>query len=287
MAYDVTKLTKLSALKALAEKVQSDYATKTTVSNLEARINEIVATGGEPNAINKILVNGVEQTISGDKGVDITVPTKVSEISNDSKYQTDTQVAASIQAAIAATGHATFVKVDAVPTADAAEDNVLYLVMNSKTKHYDIYAKVGTEVLLIDDTTVDLTAYSTTEQMNTAISEAIAALNIGQYATVTVVNGVITRVEALEGKVTTLEEKVSALETKDTELANADTALGNRIKDLEDVGATKVEKSDTNGNIKIDGVETVVYTEPSDVVHGSIATDAEVTEMLNEVFAAE
>lgn len=49
MAYDTSKLTKLAALKALAQKVESDYATKTSVSNLEQRINEIVATGGEPN----------------------------------------------------------------------------------------------------------------------------------------------------------------------------------------------------------------------------------------------
>ena len=51
-------------------------------------------------------------------------------------------------------------------------------------------------------------------------------------------------------------------------------------------GATKVEASETNGNVKINGVDTKVYTEPSDVVHGAIATDTEVTEMLNEVFAA-
>ena len=49
-------------------------------------------------------------------------------------------------------------------------------------------------------------------------------------------------------------------------------------------GATKVEASETNGNIKINGTETTVYTEPSDVVHGAVATDGEVTEMLNEVF---
>ena len=49
-------------------------------------------------------------------------------------------------------------------------------------------------------------------------------------------------------------------------------------------GATKVEKSTINGNIKINGTEATVYTEPADVVHGAIATDTEVTEMLNEVF---
>ena len=50
--------------------------------------------------------------------------------------------------------------------------------------------------------------------------------------------------------------------------------------------ATKVEKSNTNGNVKINGAETVVYTLPQDVVKGQIATSQEVTEMLNEVFAS-
>ena len=50
--------------------------------------------------------------------------------------------------------------------------------------------------------------------------------------------------------------------------------------------ATRAEKSATNGNIKINGVETQVYKEPSDVVHGSIASTEDVTAMLNEVFGA-
>ena len=35
------------------------------------------------------------------------------------------------------------------------------------------------------------------------------------------------------------------------------------IDALKKVGATKVEKSDTNGNIKINGAETTVYTHPA------------------------
>ncbi len=42
-------------------------------------------------------------------------------------------------------------------------------------------------------------------------------------------------------------------------------------------GATKVEASETVGNIKINGVETTLF---------NVATDAEVTEMLNGVFGA-
>lgn len=77
------------------------------------------------------------------------------------------------EAKIAAAGHATFKKVDAVPALEAAEDNVLYLVMNADTGFYDIYAKVDNAVVRLDDVSVNLDAYSTTEEMNTAISEAV------------------------------------------------------------------------------------------------------------------
>lgn len=67
--------------------------------------------------------------------------------------------------AIAATGHAHFEKVEAVPDAGTAKENVLYLVLNSKTQHYDIYAKVEGAVVRLDDTTVDLSGYATKEQL--------------------------------------------------------------------------------------------------------------------------
>lgn len=44
------------------------------------------------------------------------------------------------------------------------------------------------------------------------------------------------------------------------------TAMGTRVKALEDVGATKVEASETNGNIKINGTETPVYVLPASVL---------------------
>ena len=50
---------------------------ETAVGNLETRFDEIVAVGGEPNAINKIQVNGSELTITN-KTVNIEVPTSIS-----------------------------------------------------------------------------------------------------------------------------------------------------------------------------------------------------------------
>lgn len=93
------------------------------------------------------------------------LPTKLSELENDSKFQSESEVSTAIQTAIAATGHASFEVAESVPTADSAKENVLYLVMNSETGHYDIYALVSGEVVLLDDTTVDLTGYLTSEDI--------------------------------------------------------------------------------------------------------------------------
>ena len=72
------------------------------------------------------------------------------------------QTAEQVQAAIAASGHAHFEVAETDPTAEGfeAQANVMYLYMNSKTKHYDIYAKVGESVVLLDDTTVDMSEYA-------------------------------------------------------------------------------------------------------------------------------
>ena len=164
-------------------------------------------------------------------------------------YQTSAQVQSAIQAAIAATGHAHFEKVDTVPTAETAEENVLYLVMNAITGHYDIYALVSGKVELIDDTTVDLSNYSTTEQMNAAIAAAVEALNIGDYAKAADLVAAIARITALE-------EKFPNYYTKD----EIDAKLEGYATDDEAAAAA------------------------SAAVEAATASDEEVTAMLNEVF---
>lgn len=115
---------------------------------------------------------------------DVIVPTKVSDLANDSDFQTGDDVATAIASAIAATGHASFKKVDSVPTADTAVDNVLYLVMNSATNHYDIYAKVGNEVVLLDDTTVDLSGYATKTELDGKVDKVDGkGLSTNDYTT--------------------------------------------------------------------------------------------------------
>lgn len=98
------------------------------------------------------------------------------------------------------------------------------------------------------------------------IDEAIAALQIDDYAKATDLAAAVARIGTAEGKITTLEGKVKAIEDKN-------------ISD----GANKVEASTTNGNIKIDGVETIVYTHPaehtiSEVTGLQTALDAKATQ---------
>lgn len=72
---------------------------------------------------------------------------------------------------------------------------------------------------------------------------------------------------------------IDALKIGDYAKATDLTALAARVKAIEDkkisTGANKVEKSTTNGNIKIDGTETVVYAHPGTGTnpHGTTASD--------------
>ncbi len=143
MADNLEKITKLKALQVLALKLKSDYALKSDVSNLANRVGTL-------------------------EGLDI--PGRVSQLTNDSNFQSGAQVEGSIKKAIAESGHAIFRRADAVPTAKEAQDNILYLVMNSNTGHYDIYAKVNGTVVRLDDTTVDLSGYVTAETLNSSLT---------------------------------------------------------------------------------------------------------------------
>ena len=153
--YDINHITKLGHLQKLAQKENQK------AKALAARVDALERVGAQANVIETVKVNGTAQTIASDKSVNITVPTKTSQLANDSTFQTSAQVVAAINTAISKSGHASFQKVDAVPEVDTAQENILYLVMNTTTKHYDIYAKIKGDgdrytMELLDDTTVDL-----------------------------------------------------------------------------------------------------------------------------------
>ena len=276
MAYNEEKLARLKHLKQVAQKAKAESDAVAT------RVKALENVGAQANKIESIKVNGTAQTIDSDKSVNITVPTKTSQLNNDSTFQTSAQVVAAINTAISKSGHASFQKVDAVPKADAAQENILYLVMNTTTKHYDIYAKIKGDgdsytMELLDDTTVDLSGkvdkvegkglstndYTTAEKTklagiaegaNNYVHPSYTAKTSGLYKVTVDATGHVSAVAAV---------------TKDDI-----TALGIPGRDTTYPEATpaKAGLMSAADKSKLDGM--------------TIATDAEVTEMLTEVFGA-
>lgn len=276
MAYNEEKLARLKHLKQLAQKAKAESDAVAT------RVKSLEDAGAQANKIESIKVNGTAQTIDPDKSVNITVPTKTSQLNNDSTFQTSAQVVAAINTAISKSGHASFQKVDAVPKADAAQENILYLVMNTTTKHYDIYAKIkgssdSYTMELLDDTTVDLSGkvdkvagkglstndYTTAEKTKLAgiaegankyVHPSYTAKTSGLYKVTVDATGHVSAVAAVtKGDITAL-----GIPGQDTTYPEATTAKAGLM--------SAADKS------KLDGM--------------TIATDAEVSEMLAEVFGA-
>lgn len=273
MAYNEKHLAKLADLKALGTKQ------KEVADALAERIDTLEGVGSQANVIETIKVNGTAQAIK-DKAVDITVPTKTSQLENDKKFQTDTEVSSAIQTAISKSGHASYQKVSAVPAVDAAQENILYLVMNTTTKHYDIYAKIKGDgdtytMEQLDDTTVDLSGkvdkvagkglstndYTTAEKTKLAgiaegankyVHPSYTAKTSGLYKVTVDATGHVSAVAAVtKGDITAL-----GIPGQDTTYPEATTAKAGLM--------SAADKS------KLDGM--------------TIATDAEVSEMLAEVY---
>ena len=77
---------KLSQLEAFSTKVVTDFAA------LTARVQSLERAGGQPNIIEKILVNGIQLAVDGNKAVNFSVPTKTSQLENDTDLQNGTEV---------------------------------------------------------------------------------------------------------------------------------------------------------------------------------------------------
>lgn len=159
---------------------------------------------------------------------------------------TATAITEAIQTAIAATGHASFKKVNEVPTVETAQDNILYLVMNADTGFYDIYAKVDTEVVRLDDVSINLDDYSTTEQMNAAIASAIA-----------------NKVDKVDGKGLSTEDFTTTL--KEKLIALPEGAEANYIKSVSDEFTVSTE-----GKLEVKEVAPAKVTGLSNALAGKV-----------------
>ena len=121
-------------IEALADGRIADSISSSATSSI-ANKQYVIDNGGK---IDTIKVNGTAQTIVN-KAVDITVPTKTSDLTNDSDYQDETEVQALIDAALADITGIDFQVVDTLPASGVK--GTIYLVPNSgsASNSYDEY----------------------------------------------------------------------------------------------------------------------------------------------------
>ena len=232
---------------------------------------------------------------TANKVIDISVPTKTSDLQNDSSFitntvdnlanyylksqtYTQTEVDALIDAAI----NGRFQKVNVLPA--TGEPNVIYLVPKATpetSNACDEYIWQDNAWELIGSTDIDLSGYVTDDELNTALADYLttSAFNtaIANYYTKTEVGNLLDeKVDKVSGKglstydydatakeivdsvTTNLAGKVDKINGKGLSTEDYTTTEKNKLAGIS-TGANKVESSTTNGNIKIDGTETQVY----------------------------
>ena len=158
MAYNEEKLARLKHLKQLAQKAKAESDAVAT------RVKALEDVGAQANVIESIKVNGTAQAISS-KSVNITVPTKVGDLTNDQKFQTETQVSTAISKAVAAADHLKRKVVNSTADIDLkAADASQYIYMVSKgtageADKYDEYMVIDGVLEKMGDWGVDLSGY--------------------------------------------------------------------------------------------------------------------------------
>lgn len=318
MPYDETKLVKLGHLKTLATKLNTD------VTALKEQVEELVTTGGEPNKLEGVKVNGAALSIV-EKMVDILIATGTADgtIAVNGKdvavkglatlQQTITTLVGNDSGKSARTIANEELAAQLIPDSAQESLNTLQEIADWIQNHPDDASAMNAAITAIQGVLAGIGADQTYTTVIGAIDQkitaALATIQAGSTNGHLDVNGTDVTVythpaHAAKGaglyKVTVdAEGHVSAAEavTKtditglgipaqdttytDVTAGGASGLMTGADKTKMDgiaVGATKVEVSDTPGNIKINGSETPVVT---------IATDGEVTEMLNEVFGVD
>lgn len=247
MAYDVNKLVKLQGLKDLATQVKSELAA------LSTRIDDIVSTGGEPNVITSVKVNGTALAIA-EKAVDILIATGKA---NGTLAVNGVDVAIKGLAALAYKAQVSQADLDAA--LQAVLGNVTTLVGSDAGKSARTIANEELAAQLIPesakdslDTLQEIAAWiqehpDDASAMNAAI-EALQAVTAGiggeedDYATV---------VAAIEGKISAAQAAIYAA----------------------------ITAGETNGHLDVNGTDVTVYTHPAHTPQASglykITVDAE------------
>ena len=151
----------------------------------------------EKNVIIAVTFNGTAATIdpvTRTAAITATIPTKVSELANDSGFQTASDVSGAIStalgnyynktetdgkiaAAVAAANHLKYQIVESLPEADQDPNTIYLLAKDGGEAGQDAYTEymwLNNKWEILGDTSVDLTNYYTKAQTDQAITTALA-----------------------------------------------------------------------------------------------------------------
>ena len=144
----------------------NDYLKDDFIDEVKGCLGKEGDGSGLANVIESIKVNGVDQSVDSNKSVDIPVPTKTSDLDNDSGYMTEDQVNNKVTEGVASI------------VADAPEDfDTLKEMSDWLTKHDESAAAMNTSIKKnSDDITALQTSKADQEDVN-AVLEDVGEIN--------------------------------------------------------------------------------------------------------------
>lgn len=243
----MSKHTTLDQLKMLAQRTKGEIGkVDSKMTALSGRVDTLESAGGQANVLEGVKVNGTALSIA-EKMVDILIATGTA---NGTLSVNGKDVAIKGLAALAYKAQ----------VSEADLDSALTAVLAAKAAKADVDTLIGSDAgksartIANEELAAQLIPEGAQEALNTLTEIAqwiqdhpndASAMN----AAITKLNGIVAGIGGDEDEYATV---MAAIEGKITAA----------LKDIAS-GATKVEKSEVNGNIKINGHETVVYTHPA------------------------
>ena len=249
MAYDTTKLVKLAALKALAEKVNSDYTKKTDFDALNKQVQGLVTAGGEPNVLTSVKVNGVALAIA-EKAVDILIATGTA---NGTLAVNGANIAVKGLAALAYKAQ----------VSESDLDSALTAVLAAKAAKADVDTLIGSDTgksvrtIANEELAAQLIPESAQESLDTLAE--IAAWIQEHPDDAATMNAAITKLNGI----------VAGIGGEEDDYATVIAAIEGKISAAQSAIYAAITAGNTNGHLKVNGTDVTVYTHPAHTAKAS------------------
>ena len=245
MAYDTTKLVKLAALKALAEKVK--------------QVQGLVTAGGEPNVLTSVKVNGVALAIA-EKAVDILIATGTA---NGTLAVNGADIAVKGLAALAYKAQ----------VSESDLDSALTAVLAAKAAKADVDTLIGSDTgksvrtIANEELAAQLIPESAQESLDTLAE--IAAWIQEHPDDAATMNAAITKLNGI----------VAGIGGEEDDYATVIAAIEGKISAAQSAIYAAITAGNTNGHLKVNGTDVTVYTHPAHTPKASglykVTVDAE------------